>query len=510
MTSNRRARLGRIALAIGFGGLLALTACGDKGPDKTQTATDLKTSVEGQLKLLEGAQAQKVVSHTAVNVTPQDDGLYLVSIEGLKLQPSPEGYLDIGTVSYLAKPKDEKTYEVSGLKLAETMPFKGPDGKDRGRLTITTKAFSGLWSRELGVFQKIDGEFVDIGATDDAGGDMRMADARFSGTLADKGGGVFDSVGNLVLSGFTAKDMGQGAFGISDIHVDAKYDSLKIADYQAAVHKYQELTVKQMALIDQAGANPAQPPALSPEDQKAMADAITAMAASVKGGDFKIAFSGLKYSEAGNDPFSLGSLTLGTTIDGINQDKASLSFEIAHQDLVITSPDTASPVAQATLPRSGSLTLKASDVPSKDLLKVLADNLPGVLSSDVTMAEANATAMVVALEAVFQTSGAKIEIAPSQLLSQLVELKADGDFSVTPQAAFGVVGGLNVAIRGMDDLVALAQKTPDDYDAQQAMSSVGMLQQYSAREQGADGKPVDKFKIEVNEQGQILVNGKPM
>ena len=30
-----------------------------------------------------------------------------------------------------------------------------------------------------------------------------------------------------------------------------------------------------------------------------------------------------------------------------------------------------------------------------------------------------------------------------------------------------------------------------------------MLQAYSAREQGADGKPVDKFKIEVNETGQM-------
>ena len=510
MTSYGRAGFGRIALAIGFGGLLALTACGDKGPDKTQIATDLKTSVEGQLKLLEGSQAQKVVSHTAVNVTPQDDGLYLVSIEGLKLQPTPEGYLDVGTVSYLAKPKDEKTYEVSGLKMAETMPFKGPDGKDRGKLAITTKAFNGLWSKELGAFQKLDAEFADISATDDAQGDVRVADAKFSGALTDKGGGVFDSIGNLVLSGFTAKDTGQGVFGISEVRVDGKYDSLKIADYQAAIRKYQELTVKQMAAVDQAGTNPAQPATLSPEDQKAMTDAITTMAASVKGGDFKIAFSGLKYSEAGKDPFSLGSLTLGTTIDGINQDKASLAFDIAHQDLAISTGETASPVAQATLPKNGNLSLKVTDVPSKDLVKVLSDNLPGVLSSDVMMAQANATAMMVALEAVFQTSGAKIEIAPSQLVSQLMELKADGNFNVTPQAAFGVVGGLNVAIRGMDDLVALAQKTPEDYEAQQAMSSVGMLQQYSAREQGADGKPVDKFKIEVNEQGQLLVNGKPM
>jgi hypothetical protein len=37
-----------------------------------------------------------------------------------------------------------------------------------------------------------------------------------------------------------------------------------------------------------------------------------------------------------------------------------------------------------------------------------------------------------------------------------------------------------------------------------------MLNQYSQREQGADGKPVDKFRIELQEDGQMTVNGKPM
>jgi hypothetical protein len=126
------------------------------------------------------------------------------------------------------------------------------------------------------------------------------------------------------------------------------------------------------------------------------------------------------------------------------------------------------------------------------------------------MAQANATAMIVALQAAIQTSGAKVEVAPSQLVSELVEMKADGAFNVVQQAMFGVVGGLNVAVRGLDDIVALAQSTPDDMEAQQLIGAAGMLQQYSAREQGADGKPVDKFKIEVNETGQVLINGKPM
>jgi hypothetical protein len=503
MTSNRRANL---LFAFGFAGLVALAGC-EKGPDKAQTAAELKSGVEEQLKKLEGSSAQKVLSHSAVNVTPQDDDTYLVSIEGLKIQPAPDGYLEIGTVSYLAKPKDEKSYEVSDLKAPQTMPFKGPDGKERGKLTITTKSFSGLYSKELGAFQKLDGEFADIAATDDTGGDVRVANAKFTGGLTDKGGGVVDSVGNLVLSGFTAKDTGDGTFSIAEARIDGKYDSMKVADYQAAMVKYQELIMKQAALVEQ-GASP--PASLSPEDQKAMTEAITAMAASIKGGDFKIALNGLKYSEAGAEPFSMGGLTVGTVIDGINQEKASFNLDIAHQDLAVKNEEMTSPVTQASLPKSGNLSLKITDIPSQDIVKVLADNLPGVASADSAMAEANAMAMLVALQAVLQASGAKIEVAPSQLASELVEMKADGLFNVVQQSMFGVVGALNVAIRGMDELVALAQKTPEDMEAQQVMGTAGMLQQYSAREQGADGKPVDKFKIEINEAGQILVNGKPL
>lgn len=509
MTIYRPARFGRIAAAIGFSGLLALAAC-DSGPDKEEAAADLKASVENQLKTLEGTQAQKVLSHSAVTVTPQDGDAYLVSIEGLKFQPAPEGYLEVGTISWLAKPKDEKTYDVSDLKVPATMPFKGPDGKDRGKLTVTTKAFNGVWSKELGTFQKLDGEFADITATDDQDGDVRIATAKFSGALTDKGGGIFDSVGSLVLSGFAAKDKGGGLFQVAETRIDGTYDSLKFADYKAAIVKYQELAVKQMALAEQASGSAAPPAGPSPEDQKAMADAISAVAASIKGGDFKITLGGLKYSDGATDPFTMGSLALGMKIDGVNQDKAALSFDIAHQDLALAMESMSSPVDQAVLPKNGNFGIRVTDIPSKDLVKVLADNLPGVLSSSVAMAEANATAMLIALEAVFQASGAKIEVVPSQLVSQLIEMKADGNFNVAPQSAFGVVGALNIAIRGMDDLMEFAQKTPDDIDAQQAMSSVGMLQQYSQREQGADGKPVDKFKIEVTEQGQLLVNGKPM
>jgi hypothetical protein len=512
MTSHRGAGLGRSVLGLGLAALLALTAC-EKGPDREKIAAELKAGVEEQLNKAEGPAGQQVLSHTAVTVTPEDDDAYLVSIEGLKVQPSPEGYLEVGTLSYLARPKDENAYEVSNLKMPQTMPFKGPDGKDKGKLTVTTKSFSGVYSKALSTFQQLDAELADIHATDDQGGDVGLDTAKFTVNVADKGGGVADATVKGTLAGLTAKEDAGGVFSVAETQVDAKYDSWKLAEYQAAALTYQELILKQAAILEQGASGQSasgQPAALTPEEQKALADAIAAMAASIKGGDFRIALKGLKFTEAGEEPFSMGGLTLATVIDGINQEKATLDFDIAHQDLVVKSPDVASPVSQASLPKSGNLSIKVSDIPSQDMVKVLSDNLPGMTSGDPAMAQANAMAMLVALQAVIQGSGAKIEIAPSQLLSQLVEIKADGAFNVQSQAAWGIVGGLNVAIRGIDDLLALAQQTPDDYDAQQAMGSIQMLQSYSAREQGADGKPVDKFKIEVNEAGQMTVNGKPM
>lgn len=503
---------GRSILGLGLVALLALTAC-DKGPDREKIAADLKAGVEEQLKKAEGPTGQQVLSHTAVSVTPQDDNAYLVSIEGLKAQPSPEGYLEIGTISYVAKPKDDTAYEVSNLKVPQAMAFKGPDGKDKGKLVVTTKSFSGVYSKALATFQQMDAEFADIVATDDQGADVGLGNAKFTVNVTDKGSGVADAVVKATLAGFTAKEEAGGVFTVAETQVDAKYDSWKLAEYQAAALKYQELILKQATLLEQGASGQStsgQPASLTAEEQKALADAISAMAASIKGGDFKIALKDLKFTEDGKEPFSMGGLTLQTVIDGINQDKATLNFDIAHQDLVVNSPDVASPVTQASLPKSGNLSVKVSEIPSKDMVKVLTDNIPGVSSGDPAMAQANAMAMLVALQAVIQSSGAKIEIAPSQLLSQLVEIKADGAFNVQAQAVYGIVGGLNVAIRGIDDLLALAQQTPDDYEAQQAMGSIQMLQSYSAREQGADGKPVDKFKIEVNETGQMTVNGKPM
>lgn len=493
------------AVALGLAGLLALGAC-DKGPDQAAVAAQLKGDVEAQLKVIEGSAVPQSISHTGVTVTPIDKESYQVAIEGLKFQPSPEGYLDIGTLSYVAKPKDEKTYEVSDLKVAPEIPFKGADGKDKGKLALTTKSFQGLWSRDVGNLVKAEGEFADIVATDTGGADLRIASMKFAGELTDKGGGLYDSVGSGTIAGFAIKEStSDGLFSIKDMKFDASYEGIKLKEYQAAAKIYQELLAKQMAV----GAD-GQPATLTPEEAKSLADSVAAMAASIKGGEGKFVFNGSSYTEAGATPFALETLSLGSRLDGINEDKATFNFDMAHKGLSVDSPEASGPVAKGILPKDGNLGLKVTDIPSKDLVKVLADNLPGMMSADSNLAEANAMAMLVALQAVLQTSGAKIEVTPSALTADVTELKADGNFDVSPQAMMGVAGALNIAWTGLDEVMALAQANAAEPNAAEVSMAVGMLLQMAKRETGADGKPVDKFLIEVKETGEMTVNGNPM
>lgn len=491
--------------AIGLAGLLALGAC-DKGPDQATVAAQLKGDVEAQLKTMEASTAPRTITHTAVTVTPVDKERYQIAIEGLKFQPSPEGYLDIGTLSYVAKPKDEQTYEVSDLKIAPEIPFKGADGKEKGKLALTTKSFQGLWSRDLATLVKAEGEFADIVATDTEGADLRIANFKFGGELKDKGGGLYDSAGSGTIANFAIKESASdGLFSIKDMQVNASYEGIKLKEYQAAAMKYQELLAKQMAAVEGG-----QAAALTPEEAKALADAVATMAATVKGGEGKFVFNGTSYTEAGATPFALETLSLSSRLDGINEEKASFNFDLGHKGLAINAPEASGALAKGILPKDGNLGLKVTDIPSKELVKVLADNLPGMMAADSTMAEANAMAMLVALQAVLQTSGAKIEVTPSALTADVTEVKADGNFSVSPQAMMGIAGALNIAWTGLDEVMALAQANSAEPNAMDVTSAVGMLMSLAKRETGADGKPVDKFLIEVKETGEFTVNGNPM
>lgn len=502
MTSMRRVFL---PLTIVLSPALFLLGC-EKGPDRAEQALQYKSDIERQLQTIERDWASGRLSHESVAVEPIEGAeTFGVTIKGMKLAPEPGATLTIGDVGYVFTPKDEKTFGVSDLKLPAEMPYSGPNG-ELGKLSMQVKSLSGTWSREFQTFLQIDSEFADIVATDTRGANVSLQSVKATGNATDKGQGIFDVTSGAVIKGMSAGEQSGGRLVVGEVTIGGKFGSLKLKEYVESLAKIQELTAAQMAALDAGNA----PPPLSPEQQKSLIEQIDILSSSFGEIQYDAALGELSFEEPdGSKPFNLAKAEFLGAAEGLAGDSANLALVVGHSGLAIEAPEFNTPIARAVLPRDGKLSIKATDIPTKSLRDAIAQELPEMLAGGAS-AEASLMQLALTLQSLLASSGAKISVEPSGWTGEVTKLDAEGAFTVNANAILGAVGTLNLALHGLDDLIGLAQANPTSPESQQVLGFGQMLQAMSNRETGGDGKPVDKFKIDLTEQGEMLVNGKPM
>lgn len=541
---GRAGRFAGVSLVVG----LLLAGC-EKGPDRNQVATDLQKGVEDYLARLEGPQSKRMLSHADVKVTPQQDAGYLVAINGVKIGDPTDGYLDVGTVSYVVTPKDDKTYDASQLTLAGDMPVKTPDGQPAGDVKLTTKAFSGTWLRAAENFTKLDLQFGDLAISDPQHGDnIKIAGAAFNIDGADKGSGVWDQTGKLALTGFDIAKDADGHLTIKEIDVTSGLQNLKLLDYTAKLRALRDAMAKQAEAAQAAAAKPAtdgqgasgtgqaadnnnqsadsgqtngtastadgSAPANPTADatEAAFKDFANALPSLFSGFNSDFHVSGISYQAADpSEGFDLGKAGITFSASGFDQQKVSLKFSIDHDALAIRAPAAQGELMQALLPANGALVISLNNVPSKDLASLCANLAPFLAHPDQANMDVQGAVIFAQLQQLLQQDGVTLKIEPSHLTSQATNVDATGDFSIQATATHGAVGSLDVAVTGLDQVIALAQKQSEqDPEAAQYAAMAQALLTYADRQQGGDGKAVDKFKIDVPASGQLTVNGKPL
>lgn len=526
-------RAGRFAgQRLAIGGLavgLLLAGC-DKGPDRSQVAAELQKSVTDYLTQIEGSASNRLLSHATVKVTPQQDAGYLVAIDGVKFGTPSDGYLDVGAISYVLTPTDDKTYEAGKLSIASDMPFKTADGQTAGDVKLTNKAFSGTWLREAASFTKLDLQLADLVVNDPQRGDnIKAAAASFNIDSTDKGKGVWDQSGKFVVAGFDIANESDGHLAIKEVSVTSGLQNLKLIEYTTKLRALRDALAKQAeakqtdAASPQAtggtadaqagGAGNAAPatPGADPAEA-AVKDFAAALPSlfSAFNSDFHV--SGMSYQAADpNSSFDLGKIGFALAASGFDQEKVSLKFSIDHDALVVHAPMAQNELVQALLPANGALVISLNNVPTKDLASLCASMAPLLSHPDQADMEAQSAVVFAQLQQLLQEDGVTVKIEPSHLTSAATNVNATGDFAIQATAVHGSVGSLDVDVTGLDQLIALAQKQADqDPEAAQYVAMMQTLLTYATRSQGSDGKAVDKFKIDVPQSGQPTVNGKPL
>jgi hypothetical protein len=390
--------------------------------------------------------------------------------------------------------------------------------------------FSATWSTPLHTFLKFAWQASDfsVAVPEKADFALHADNLTINAEGTDKGSGRIDQTTDMVVSNFTVRAPSEDIdLKIAKIDDKTTFTGFDILAYQQQMEKLRTLIDKVKPAAepagaqgnalagnaqagDQSGADTASPapemPALTDEDRKALAELVAALPKTISGYSTSVLVEGIAVSGKDGTPFRMAHAGSDLAFKGIDTDKAELDFALKHDGLEVQSPEMSDPRAQALLPKAGSLSLRATDLPVPSLVQAVAKTLPELTSGDQSRSQSAQFALMAAFMTTLGKSNIKLTIDRSWLDAAKAHLTADGAFNL---AAGVPTGTVNLGLTGLDEVTAMFTAVQDPI----SMNALPILQQMhdlAKRETGSDGKPVDKYAVTYGSDGMITINGKPM
>jgi len=473
--------------------LLAGTNAAKAGPQEDAEA--ISQGIEGFLSLVSDQSQAIGLSHDKVSVTPDGTG-FTVAVTGMRLGSGQAG-LDFGEIDYRLEPQNDGTYKVGDLKLAKEMPIVGEDGKPAGTLSFDTTAFSGVWSSRLQSFLSLDWQAKDITATSlDPKGTVAIAQAALTAEGKDAGNNRLDETVVYTLTDVTATDPGGAPFKAAKVGGKMTLHALDFPGYRAQMAKLHDLAQKY------AGTAGGAEPALTDADRAEISAVAKALPKLISGYDFT-----LTTDDASGDIVSSGHVAhaeIGMALTGIDGDAASLQVHLKQDDLTVNDPDLQKPLGQALFPKSLDLNLTFDQVP----IASATDSLAQSMTSGGAMAQDPASLFMMTMMSALDAAPLSLRIAPSAIETARGRFAFDGNLASSNGAPFGKI---NVTATGLAQIVQTVEAAlKDEPDAKDILDALHEVQAAAEHATGADGKPADKFLLELAPDGQMQVNGKPL
>lgn len=193
---------------------------------------------------------------------------------------------------------------------------------------------------------------------------------------------------------------------------------------------------------------------------------------------------------------------LGAGIGGLAGEATTVLFDIGMRDLTVDPPP---PMTEGFMPRTVGLSVRFADLPNEALMQAMDQFLTSAAQMGPEMA------MMMGLGALqgALTSG-DAAIVVDELSFDTPRAGVTGNARVEPstESMLGVVATANLAVAGIDAIIAATRDLPDG----KSIASVLTLVQAMGRdgEPDAEGRPVKTFEIELTPSGQALMNGTDM
>lgn len=395
----------------------------------------------------------------------------------------PAGSLSLGTVTFDLRKLDGDRYAIEGLTLPSWMPFRDAEGVPAGSLTLKEQRFEGVWSRRLAAFLAFDAAYrgVRFQAGKEAvfGLDGLQAARRSEETEP----GLWDQRGHLALDGLRIATPA-GALAVETLRIDSADARLRLERWPSLLDALAGAATEAAALaaLRQAGA------LIGDSDNSLRAEGIE-LSGAAEGG---VAIEWIAVRLAGRD------LDAPRSALDLHLDYAAPALALA-----LLGED---PVIRHLAPYLLRVKLDGRDLPLQAIWQAGLDLLAAPGGGEAAGAETLGLGAAATVHQLLEEAGSHLQMRiTAELLAGNAELK--GAIEADPAAAFGAVANLELAIIGLDDIIAgLERDLPPEESARWA-GFLDRLRRIGERETIESGPTIDRYDIRLSTAGALLVNG---
>lgn len=484
-----------LVIAVPLGGALALEA------------KKLREDIIAGLELFVGPMAAAPVAYEEVRVWPQD-GSHRVEITGMTSRGGELGYwADLGDLAFSVEETKAGQYRVYDLAVPGSVPVYDADGNRFALLTYDLERFDGVWVVALSNFLELDLLVTDLrfGLAD---GTFTLAAERLGGiSRAEQGAdGRTDQRAKGRATALRAEIPGEGALEIAEIEVETDVTGMDLEAYAQLTQEYEALAARE--------GGP------SETDLAAFIQRMSGL--NVLPGSFaeRFAVSGVRATDAaGQTQFRLDRGELDFAASGFDQALAEVRFGLKHENLEMGESLRAEVGPMGALaPRNMGLVAALERLPAdriwQSLLRTLSFMLMQGGREGQDPAAMNQIMMFMLMGEVLPAlteAGTQLKLPHFLVESEVASMTAEGAFDVNPTSPQGVTGAMDVAVTGLDDVIALleAEVIAGNQDAFGALAMANWMRSLARRETDGESRAVDHYSIRLAADGQMLLNGQP-
>jgi hypothetical protein len=454
---------------------------------KAQDAQSLQQEVKDFLA--SSTAGSKIVSYGNVTVTPEGDA-FLVTIDDIRLNPPDEPPLNIGKIGFKLAAEGDDIRKFSDVTIPQSLTIAGGDGKPV-KISIALDHANGSWSRKVQQFLTGDILFRSLEAAEDTtNSKFAASDISYQLQSQDHGQGIYDQSGTVSTKLMTVSDK-DGQFSVADLKVVSEIDGAKLGELSALRKQWQE--------------------AMTSEKTTEMMPVVAKLLQLMKSAKAAVSVGQVSMAMGGSPVFALGGAGLDFGLQGMDQPKVKINSNLYYKGMQISDlKGLVGSMGEQVVPTELNIDLNVDDLPMSAIIENWSKTLPETSVTDENAMMGTSMMAAGAAAQTIQQAAVKMTISDGKLTAPGLQGSFNADVNNDANSPMGFTGTANVELSDLDALIAKGQQYASEPTTAEILGVLQMMRVLSDHGTDAAGKPVDRFKITMDAQGNPLVNGKPL